>query len=622
MFVFPKEKHTFACNLRIHGQMMIKALVFCRCLGIKYYSMNRFKSLIILVALGSLCSLWAQKENTDSVSVNTDSATVSDKKDKVLGIHPWKTPQHVGKKGTWSLNFEIGLNLFDGDISQPFATIIPTSQMVPTFGVGLEYSITPVWGIAAEYYYAPYYVKDANGPGSYLDGLMQSAEVLATFDLIDAWFPQRKKSVFSWYLLAGGGLAWYNCKLYNPNGITVDGATGHNSRIFGTEASVSEKESGNDIAGVIPIGMAFEFNICRTLAIGVKGLYRIHTKDNLDSWAFAEPIKNGTTNDFMEYMTVNLRWKFPARHRDHLRNWREPEDTRLQDLAKRVDSLEAAKPDSAVPPRVDTVYMVSNPIPVIIPAAPKTEDAIPYIYFDNDKYILLDESLVIIHQVASKMQADTSICVELRGFCDNTASVEYNQTLSQNRSNVTQRELMGVYGISADRMVANGRGKLTNPPTSYRPNRRVEFRFMSKADLEKVRAAVAAEDAKALEQQEKPQNQPVKEEKAPVTEKQTSTTAQSVTFAEPRTYTEFIAKETIQAGRTLTRLAKRYYGEGVFWVYIYEANKSKIKNPDRIPEGLQLQIPVLPKDLIDTANPTCIEYARKLERNIRLNNWP
>lgn len=43
----------------------------------------------------------------------------------------------------------------------------------------------------------------------------------------------------------------------------------------------------------------------------------------------------------------------------------------------------------------------------------------------------------------------------------------------------------------------------------------------------------------------------------------------------------------------LPQLAERFYGNSVFWVYIYEDNKQLLSSPVNIPAGLELRIPDL-----------------------------
>lgn len=70
-----------------------------------------------------------------------------------------------------------------------------------------------------------------------------------------------------------------------------------------------------------------------------------------------------------------------------------------------------------------------------------------------------------------------------------------------------------------------------------------------------------------------------------------------------RVYTEFMATETIQPGSRLAYLARKYYGQTDLWVFIYEANKDRYTNPNAIPMGEKIRIPVLPNEWQDLNNP-------------------
>ncbi len=87
-------------------------------------------------------------------------------------------------------------------------------------------------------------------------------------------------------------------------------------------------------------------------------------------------------------------------------------------------------------------------------------------------------------------------------------------------------------------------------------------------------------------------------------------------YGETRTYTEFIKVETLTEGSRLSHLSRKYYGAPDFWVYIYEANKDRIKNPNRIGQGTKLRIPVLPDELTDTSNEKAMQQAKELHNKI------
>lgn len=48
---------------------------------------------------------------------------------------------------------------------------------------------------------------------------------------------------------------------------------------------------------------------------------------------------------------------------------------------------------------------------------------------------------------------------------------------------------------------------------------------------------------------------------------------------------------TVVAGDSLSKIAKRVYGDANLWRRIFEANQDQIKNPDLIKPGQKLKIP-------------------------------
>jgi nucleoid-associated protein YgaU len=54
--------------------------------------------------------------------------------------------------------------------------------------------------------------------------------------------------------------------------------------------------------------------------------------------------------------------------------------------------------------------------------------------------------------------------------------------------------------------------------------------------------------------------------------------------ASPRSY-------TVQAGDSLSKIAKQFYGDANKYMKIFEANKDKLSDPDKIKPGMDLVIP-------------------------------
>ncbi|MFZ4455319.1 MAG: HU family DNA-binding protein [Bacteroidales bacterium] len=78
-----------------------------------------------------------------------------------------------------------------------------------------------------------------------------------------------------------------------------------------------------------------------------------------------------------------------------------------------------------------------------------------------------------------------------------------------------------------------------------------------------------------------------------------------------------LTTEMMEAGSRLTRVALKYYGNKVFWVYLYQANKYVISNPNHVTAGTVLEIPNKEIYNIDANDPQSIATAKALESEIK-----
>lgn len=446
---------------------------------LKNYLINMRKSLILsLICLLCFSNVYA-KYNRDSVIITNDT----------LGVHPWKkTAPLPNKIAHWSLSLEAGFSLIDADFHQPNITILPITRIRPAGGFMLEYDFTPVLGIAGGYYYGNYGVRYKDGSDNpwLLYGHMHSLEAVLTVDLIDAWFPRRESTIFSAYLLAGGGLGFYNSD-YTPKG----GA-----------ASKPRTDGKYAMAGFSSLGVLLECNLSRSIALGLRGTYHIHNTDLLDTKL------QGVTNDYMEYVSFTFRWKMGALKKNHIRNL---SPRSYQEELALMDDPNRNKPvtkDTVVISHVDTVYSIPSspadgsgngtPVPVVGggetspangegQALPRKEIACYFVYFENDKDNLDNDALRKIQEVSTYLKEDSSLCVEVKGFCDNTASIEHNESLSKRRAANVMNEFFDVYDIEESRIVDLGLGIIRNTKSSYAPNRRVEMHIVSYGEIETIR---------------------------------------------------------------------------------------------------------------------------------------
>lgn len=79
-----------------------------------------------------------------------------------------------------------------------------------------------------------------------------------------------------------------------------------------------------------------------------------------------------------------------------------------------------------------------------------------------------------------------------------------------------------------------------------------------------------------------------------------------------------IRRDTVRVNHYLTQMATRYYGKSIFWVYIYEENKAKIKNPNVINPGTVVVIPPAEKYGINRHDKQSV--ARAQEKAYKLAN--
>lgn len=118
-------------------------------------------------------------------------------------------------------------------------------------------------------------------------------------------------------------------------------------------------------------------------------------------------------------------------------------------------------------------------------------------------------------------------------------------------------------------------------------------------------------------------------QRLPVLSKKATQQPQKSVVPAPRDTTP-IATDTVQAvpaptdlgrivmrkGDMLTRIARETYGDRIFWVYIYEENKEKIADPDNVPLGTELVLPLPEKYAINAADTASLRRALALQFEI------
>lgn len=77
-----------------------------------------------------------------------------------------------------------------------------------------------------------------------------------------------------------------------------------------------------------------------------------------------------------------------------------------------------------------------------------------------------------------------------------------------------------------------------------------------------------------------------------------------------------MARVKIAPGERLTLLAQKYYGNKIFWVYIYDFNKARIPDPDRVPAGMEILIPAKEVYAINAQSTVSLAQAKELQSKI------
>lgn len=80
-----------------------------------------------------------------------------------------------------------------------------------------------------------------------------------------------------------------------------------------------------------------------------------------------------------------------------------------------------------------------------------------------------------------------------------------------------------------------------------------------------------------------------------------------------------IVTDTVRSNRFLTTMAREYYGKKKFWVYIYEENRNRLSNPDRIEANTVVVIPPAEKYGIKAGDKASEEDAERRASEIMSN---
>ncbi|MFA5068948.1 MAG: OmpA family protein [Candidatus Omnitrophota bacterium] len=198
------------------------------------------------------------------------------------------------------------------------------------------------------------------------------------------------------------------------------------------------------------------------------------------------------------------------------------------------------------------------------------------VYFDFDKSDLRDDAKVILKKAADTMRRNPYASILVTGNCDVRGSEAYNEKLGRQRGESVKMFMLDS-GVIQDRVLIVSRGKLdaVAPVTDLvgmQKDRNAQFMI---AEVEEVMIPYPGIEG----------GQEVKK----IGEDRFLLQEEKKIEAEIKVTTkEYI----VQDGDSLSKIAKEHLGGAHRWQYLYELNKDKIANPNKLKKGQKIILPV------------------------------
>lgn len=198
------------------------------------------------------------------------------------------------------------------------------------------------------------------------------------------------------------------------------------------------------------------------------------------------------------------------------------------------------------------------------------------VYFDFDKADLREDAVKVLKNAVDTLRRNPESSILITGNCDVRGSEAYNVQLGKRRGEAVKKFMLE-NGVPEERVKIVSRGKLDAIAPlmdilGMQKDRNAQFMI---AEIQEVMIPYP-------EELEEMRAEPIEEGKYLVEEKEVVESGVKVSTKE----------YTVKKGDTLSGIASKEYGGAHRWKYLYELNKSRIKNPNKLEVGQKIIIPV------------------------------
>jgi outer membrane protein OmpA-like peptidoglycan-associated protein/LysM repeat protein len=205
------------------------------------------------------------------------------------------------------------------------------------------------------------------------------------------------------------------------------------------------------------------------------------------------------------------------------------------------------------------------------------------IYFDFNKSEIRDDAAKILKQAAATMKRNPEADILVTGNCDIRGSEKYNDKLGRARAASVQ-EFMIEQGVPKEKVRIVSRGKLDavapiSDLVGMQKDRNAQFMI---AEVEEV--MIPYQGGTSSDNQSSPPQATESADGQYVIQEE-STAIEGEIKVETKEY-------TVQKNDSLWKIAQNELGSGHRWKYLYELNKDRINNPNKLKTGSVILIPI------------------------------